>query len=470
MRQFPGVVVLGLGLVHCGADGTTPFDGAAGAASMGAAAATGGFGAGGGVPPTGGFGAAPATGGAPPFGGAPQVGSPNTAPGFMNLAPPMLAPLDPALAAPLNPPAPAGWSWFPIEGTQCRDGTPAGMFVRFTPSDKLFIYFEGGGACSNLGFCNFNPPNVNMVLSGTGETVLGSALGAIAGRQQPGVFEGGIVNGMFDDSNPQNPFAGWNGVYIPYCTGDIHSGTKPNGMVPGLTTPQQFVGRFNTEKFIGHIVPTFAGRVSYVIATGASAGSFGAAMNLSMIQDAFGPVRVEGILDSGLPFSNTYMPPCMQARWRDAWGLNAALPPDCTGCFDADGGNMLQLADYLLAKHPNSRMAIISSMNDEVIRLFFSVGMQNCANYDTADPVAVTLASIDPNVYYPAADYAAGIEELRAYYAPTDRMATYLLGGLNITFHQHVWRARFYQAASGAKTIADFVRDFMAGAVEQIGP
>jgi hypothetical protein len=50
------------------------------------------------------------------------------------------------------------------------------------------IFFEGGGACTTAGFCNFNPKNVNFVLSGTGETVIGTALGALPGRQQPGVY------------------------------------------------------------------------------------------------------------------------------------------------------------------------------------------------------------------------------------------------------------------------------------------
>ena len=64
-------------------------------------------------------------------------------------------------ATALTPPAPTGWSWYPVEGTVCRDGSPNGLFVRFTTSDKLLIYLEGGGACSNLGFCNFNPQSVN---------------------------------------------------------------------------------------------------------------------------------------------------------------------------------------------------------------------------------------------------------------------------------------------------------------------
>src|SRR5262249_49089558 len=137
--------------------------------------------------------------------------APNTAPGFKNLAPPLGEPLDPAGATALSPPPPTGWNWYPIDGALCRDGSPAGTFVRFTSSDKLFIYLEGGGACSSPGFCNFNPANVDKLLSGDGQTVLGSTLGVIAGRQQPGAFEGGQLHGIFDTTNAQNPFQDWNG-------------------------------------------------------------------------------------------------------------------------------------------------------------------------------------------------------------------------------------------------------------------
>ncbi len=384
----------------------------------------------------------------------------------------MGAPLDPAQATPLSPPPPAGWSWFPIQGAMCRDGSPNGIFVRFTPSDKLLVYLEGGGACTNAGFCNFNPPNVNKILSGDGQTVIGSALGVVDGRQQPGAFELGTVHGIFDPSDVANPFRDWNAVYVPYCTGDVHAGTRPNATVPGVPTPQQFVGHYNMQAFVGRIVPTFAQRVNRVVLTGASAGSYGAALNLSMMQDAFGDVRVDALLDSGPPFDDRYMPVCMQKRWRDTWGLDAALPPDCDGCFRPDGGALVDgLASFLMKKHPNTRLALVSSMEDEVIRLFFSMGVKECSAFETADPVLITAGQIvDPTVLFPAADYSAGLVDLRNEYAGTGRFNTYFLGGLNAAFHQHTWRTRFTDASVGPISIAAFTGGFLEGRVEHVGP
>jgi hypothetical protein len=189
-----------------------------------------------------------------------------------------------------------------------------------------------------------------------------------------------------------------------------------------------------------------------------------------MVQDAFEDVPVLVLDDSGPPFTDEFMPVCMQKRWREAWGLNAAMPPDCTECQQADGGGMLKLADFLLRKHPTARIAMVSSMEDEVIRLFFSVGLNDCADYDTADPVAVVLLQGDPAVYFPAEQYKGGLNSLRATYMSSGRYATYFFAGDNVSFHQHLFRPRFYEAPAGGKSIAQFTSEFIAGTVEAIGP
>jgi hypothetical protein len=379
-------------------------------------------------------------------------------------------PLDPHNGTAVSPAPPQGFNWYAIDGAICRDGSPTGFYVRFTSSDKLVIYLEGGGACSSPGFCTYNPANVAQSLSGGGETVLGSALGVMAARQQPGVYTNGALQGIFDTTNAANPFKDWNQIYVPYCTGDVHFGTHRDATVTGVATPQQFVGYLNMQKFMSRIVPTFKDKLSRVILTGASAGSFGAALNFSMVQDAFGSVPVDAIGDSGPPFSDQYMPACMQKRWRELWGLDAALPPDCTECFQADGGGMIGMADFLMRKHPNAKVALISSMQDEVIRLFFSSGLRNCAGFETADPVAITMGQIFPDTYYPADQYTAALNDLRARFSSTGRLATYYMGGLNVTLHQHTFRPRFFEAAAGGETLAQFVTEFLAGDVKSIGP
>jgi len=503
LRALAGVAVCGLIAIACGSsDGASPIPGVgtAGSAQIGAAgtlatagmpAATGGVSgqttgaagvsgsrAGTSGAPAGGSGAAGAAGtgvaGTPAgaagssgaaAGGAAPVASANTNTGFMNLAPPMGAPLD-GKGSPSTPAAPMGWTWYQIDGAICRDGSPTGFYVRTGTADKLLIYLEGGGACTSPGLCGYNPANINEVLNGDGETVLGSVGGAVAGHQQPG------TDGIFNVTQAANPFKDWNQIYIPYCTGDVHFGTRKDVTVTGLAGAQQFVGANNMKLFIGRIVPTFKDKISRVVMTGSSAGGFGALLNYSMAQDAFGSVLVTVLNDSApsFPDNPTSMPVCLQKNWREIWGLNAAFPPDCTECQQADGGGLNKLATFLYRKHPNASIAVISSMQDEVIRLFYSSGLQNCANFTTADPVGITLGQADPGTYLVAEDYTAGLNALRMQGMGYGKFATYYLGGANITFHQHLWRPRFYDASAGSETIAAFTTNFLAGKFEHIGP
>jgi hypothetical protein len=375
----------------------------------------------------------------------------------------MGAPLD-AQGTPLNPAAPTGWTWYQIDGAVCRDGSPTGFYVRRGTAGKLLWYLEGGGACSSPGFCVYNPANVNQVLAGNGQTVAGSIGGAIAGRQQPG------TTGIFDITNADNPFKDWTQIYTPYCTGDVHFGTLENASVPGLSTPQQFVGYRNMQKFVARIVPTFKDEVTRVILAGASAGGFGAALNFSMVQDSFPGARVDVLDDSGPPMDDAYMFTCMQQKWRALWGFDAALPPDCTECRQADGGGLIHLADFLLRKHPHATIAAITSMQDEIIRLFFSSGLRDCSTFETADPVLITVGQLDPTVYMTGQSYENGLNDIVSKYGNTGRLATYGIGGASITFHQHIWRPEFFQALTGGVTEAQWVTSFLSGDVQIVMP
>jgi hypothetical protein len=390
--------------------------------------------------------------------------------GFLDLAPARGEPFDRAGGTALTPPPPPGWTWYSVPGTSCRDGSEAGLFIRFAESKRLLIYFEGGGACTTTGFCNFNPQSVNHVLSGTGETVLGSALGAVPGRQQPGVYQNNEITGIFSAERSENPFRDWNIAYIPYCTGDVHFGARRAATVPGVSAPQQFVGFFNTQAFVGRLVPTFEAGLERVVVTGSSAGSFGAALNFSMISDAFAGVQADAVLDSGVPFEDEFWPTCLQRSWRELFGLDYGLPPDCAECFHADGGGLIALSDFLIDKHPTARIAVVSSLQDEVIRLFFTPGQDQCATIANADPVGLTLGQLTGSAIFPPDTYQAGLLAVRSQYEASGRLATYFLTDLNVTLHQHTWRPRYFEAPPGKVSLAQFVSDFLDGRIAQVGP
>jgi hypothetical protein len=389
---------------------------------------------------------------------------------FVNLAPMPSTPLTKDMASMPSTPAPTGWDFFSIPNTFCRDGSGNGIYMRNGTANKLLIYFEGGGACTTVGFCHFNPANIDSVLTGDGQSVLGTALAAGPGRQQPGVYNNGTLDGIFSPDNAENPYKDWNMVYVPYCTGDVHFGSNEAGMVPNLAEPQKFVGYKNSREFMSHIAPTFKGKVERVVVTGASAGSFGAALNFSMIADSFAGTRVDAVLDSGAPFEDAQWPACLQKSWRELWKMNDSFPKDCTECFNADGGGMIGLADFLIRKHPTGNIAAISSLHDEVIRLFFTPGDDNCATIATADPFEITLGQIGGTMLFSADTYEKGLLGLRAKYASTNRIASYYFAGDIDTQHQHTFRPRFYEKLVGGKSMAQFTKEFLDGTNSQLGP
>jgi hypothetical protein len=411
---------------------------------------------------------------------------------FVNLAAPMLSPLS-ALEIDTIPTdagtplaVPQGWNYYAISGAMCRDGSPAGLYLHRGTADKLFIYLEGGGACSSPTFCSHNPAAVSQAFPGgapsQGQTI-GGSLGSVTGGpyQAPyvptaasGIFTPAYSPGIFDFTNAANPVKDWSGVYIPYCTGDVHFGTADNvtipsdGLLPALTN-QHFVGYRNMQKFIGHLVPTFP-NLTQVLLTGASAGGFGAGLNYGMVQDSFGSVPVTVLDDSGPPFTTADLPACIQKQWRDLWGFDAALPSDCVECTNEDGSGLTDIVKYWHHKYPHARVGLVSTMQDEVMRLFFGSSNNNCAtnNATTLDLSGGGLT---------AAQYTTGLQDLLTTYQCTGALATYYIGGSNPnfpdpSFHQHIFRSEFYtvDTNTGTQTMAQWTADLLSGKLDVDGP
>jgi hypothetical protein len=405
---------------------------------------------------------------------------------FVNLAPPMGAALDrtendPVPGASATVAAPSGWNYYNIDGAMCRDGSPVGIYVRYGTVSKLMIYLEGGGACMSPHFCDHNPPNMNQVFPGgslNGES-FGGSLVTQSGLQAP------YADGIFDNTNAANPFQNWSEVYVPYCTGDAHFGTNANAQLPDGINPFQtntwhFVGYLNMQKFIGRLVPTFPA-VDQVVLTGSSAGGLGAGLNFGMVQDAFGKIPVTLVDDSFPPFGGTQdITPCLQALVRPLWGLDQSLPSDCAECSDPDGG-IANILTYWIHKYPKNKLALVSSIHDQIIRLFLAAGQNNCTDTDPNVLSGLALQGSDvPS--FDGGQYENGLDDLRTALVCTNLISSYLIGsgdpdasdsnGTIDTLHEHIFRPRFYAplAGPGQPTLAQWMGDVVAGKLEQIGP
>jgi hypothetical protein len=268
-------------------------------------------------------------------------------------------------------------------------------------------------------------------------------------------------SGIFKD-DPMNPVKDWNMVFIPYVTGDVYFGSKPNGTVPNVDGMHQFVGKSNMIKFISRIVPTFADAETVII-SGSSAGGIGALLNYTYFADAYidqgKGARVLMVDDAGPFFDDKYLEVCIQKRYRDLYALNDSFPADCPGCVDPSGGKLASgVLNYLAEKYPDGLLgALIDSDQDEIMKFFFSEGQEDCAYID--DPITGLLV-------YPEDRYPAALKNLMTELVPSApmRVSTYIWSG---DLHQNLFQTatddRFYKQNGLDKTVAEFLRSLING-------
>lgn len=335
---------------------------------------------------------------------------------------------------PLPPEPPGSWMWVPFPASRCRDGSETGIGVRYGTGDGLVVFFEGGGACFNLATCLLNDAFRDF-----------GALKFDAWKL--GLGQGGI----FDPDDADNPVADWSVVYVPYCTGDVHAGDREDVGIDGVFGAQQFVGYRNVGHYLERIVPTFAD-VGQVLVTGQSAGGFGAAFNYDRIAGAFPGARVTLLDDSGPPMRDMYLAPCLQAEWRSLWNLDATLPLDCDECFSDDGGGISNLALYLGDKHPDQRLALVSSLEDAVIRTFFGYGQNDCQGGVMT-----------------GAEFEAGLLDLRAHVFTDDdpTWGSFLLPGIG---HTVVGGPGYFTAEVQGVRLVDWLQDLLLGQAAHLAP
>lgn len=380
---------------------------------------------------------------------------------------PKYASLAPPMAAALPRENVGVWNWIDVEGALSRDGSPAGFYYKYsaTGSKHLVIYLVGGGVCPDNSFCNINPANKNQSL--TAEGILAGTGNAILQAPEPEPQDPNLErwkSGIFKD-DPANPVRDWNVVFIPYVTGDVFFGSRPNGTIPDVPGTFQFVGKTNMQKFLGHIVPTFAD-AQIVMLAGSSAGGIGALLNATYVADAFidqgHGARLVLLDDAGPFFEDEYLEVCIQKRYRDIFALDESFPTDCEGCVTADGGGLAKgILNYLMDKYPGESLGgLVDSNEDEIMKFFFSEGQQNCGFID--NPIAGLLV-------YPAGLYPRALTGLLKL-VPPNVMSSYIWEG---TLHQNIFQTasgdRFYQTNGLNQTVAQWLTDLLKGQGKRIG-
>lgn len=143
---------------------------------------------------------------------------------------------------------------YPGGETACLNGDYAFEVIP-GDTDKLAIYMQGGGACWSQ--ATYLAP--------------GPACWKTAARNDPDKA------GIFDRTNPANPFQNFTLIHIMYCSGDLHIGrSNHTWLVPGSYQKRPVLQRGFDNAFsaIGWAVENFP-IVKSLVLTGTSAGALG---------------------------------------------------------------------------------------------------------------------------------------------------------------------------------------------------
>lgn len=254
-----------------------------------------------------------------------------------------------AATGPIAAPA-RTWTWVPFADAFCADGSTTGLGVNpGAPGARLVVYLMGGGACWDENTC---------YRVGTAFHIEGGYDAAEFAVDLPL-----LRRGIFDRTDPANPFRDDGYVFVPYCTGDVHAGSNPAANHGGRLT--RHVGFRNMTAFLARVVPTFPD-ASRVILAGSSAGGYGALANWWQAQAAFGDLRVDLLDDSGPTLPAPYAPASLVPVWRAAWNLAAIAPPGCAAC----AADLAAVVPFYGGAFAGRRAALLSYTQDAVIAGF----------------------------------------------------------------------------------------------------
>ena len=277
-----------------------------------------------------------------------------------------------AAAAPLAQAAYFKWQMVelpPESGAACGNGSPYRFFVNRTPfSRDVAITYEGGGACWDQKAC-------------LGEGRLGAANpdGIPPDYMKSANVAFGLVTPFTARNDPaqQVQTQDWNLVFLPYCTGDVHSGSKVtvySDAYPETPRVQYHRGQANIAA-AAQWLRAHLGQPAKMLLTGYSAGGVGSTVTYALMRQTLEPTGDASLLADSGPLvpaprgesSDDYPALPLHNRIREAWGLDE---PDglvtrfggvLTG-FDAD--NLGSVNGALALTYPADRFGYMVFTRD----------------------------------------------------------------------------------------------------------
>ncbi len=246
----------------------------------------------------------------------------------------------------------------------CGNGSQFKFWVYDSPSSQnMLVSFEGGGACWDYETCSgqagiLGAANPNGVPDDYITQFKAQYVSPLVNGADPGI-----------PLRPLNPIVtdGWDVVYVPYCTGDVHVGNNvvtyedPSGQNPPITW--RHVGFHNTRSALQYLATRFPS-VNKLLVTGFSAGGVATAAGYYEARRTILPAASYMLDDSGPIFpapDASYNSRPLHDLISEVWALDT-LYAELPATFDVN--DFGSVTDMLAAEFPADQLAYTGYSSD----------------------------------------------------------------------------------------------------------
>ena len=241
---------------------------------------------------------------------------------------------DPAIAS-LAP----GWNRIATgEGTSCIDGSAYAFYFRPGDPNRLAIIFAGGGACWSGPSCD--------TCGGAGYRIVATASKSLLESK-----------GLFNFADDRNPLRGFTCVFVSYCTGDVHLGTRvatysadSNQCHPDRQLEIRHIGYANATAVL-HWVFQHAAEPRMVIVAGHSAGAIPTPFYAVRVAKRYPKARVVQFGDAAGGYD-----PALSAVFLKAWHADELLRQGWGGTGIPDSVLLTCEQVYVASSHVSPRI------------------------------------------------------------------------------------------------------------------
>mmetsp|Transcript_31721 Transcript_31721/g.73611 ORF Transcript_31721/g.73611 Transcript_31721/m.73611 type:complete len:522 (+) Transcript_31721:103-1668(+) len=320
--------------------------------------------------------------------------------------------------------------------TICLSGEAYKFQVVKRDPDKLLYYFQGGGACWDFFSYNIPLSAPRFCLNGTHALSPKCQEGSTGLCTKTVSFSG--LHGIFDGSNPNNPYKDHTIVLLPYCSGDIFAGNAvQHWAIPSRKQPTGKVkqhGFHNAQAVLKWVAPQFQ-RLKSLVLGGFSAGALGVAWWGGKLLETLQRegTRTVVIADS---FMGASYP--LASRFQIENFLFKTWNTCDTGVLDSEmqrrcNRGTLQLSDLWLSQMNANPLVSFTTINskEDAVQIAFEVLLCRTAGFHDC-------ASMTPAQYYYSVNGLLG-----KYFRHAVNYQAFLIDGV---FHTYTELREFYTA------------------------